>query len=71
MPIYVIRATSKSGGEYYSLYVDLGYTKKRLSWNIQDIAEILGYAVRDIAQALPLGQPVNVGTLTGLPHGKK
>lgn len=48
--ILQIKTTEKNGVKYKSAYlvVDLDYTKKTLTWNKQDIAEILGVAVVDL-----------------------
>lgn len=50
--ILQIKTTEKNGVKYKSCYlvVDLDYTKKTLTWNKQDIAEILGCAVCDLIQ---------------------
>lgn len=47
-----IKTTEKNGVVYKSCYlvVDLDYTKKLLTYNKQDIAEILGLAVADLMQ---------------------
>lgn len=47
-----IKTTEKNGKKYKCAYlvVDLDYTRKILSWDKQDIAEILGYSVADLIQ---------------------
>lgn len=47
-----IKTTEKNGVKYKSAYlvVDLDYTRKTLTWNKQDIAEILGIAVVELMQ---------------------
>ena len=48
--ILQIKSIEKNGTSYKSAYliVDLDYTKKTLTWNKQDIAEILGVSVLDL-----------------------
>ena len=42
------KAMSKKGTEYVCLVADLGYTRKFLSFNIADIAELLGVGVAEL-----------------------
>lgn len=48
--ILQVKTTEKNGVKYKSAYlvVDLDYTRKTLTWNKQDIAEILGISVYDL-----------------------
>ena len=39
---------SKAGNTYYALVCDLGYTKKLISVNVSDIAELLGVSVVEL-----------------------
>lgn len=50
--ILQVKTTEKNGIKYKSCYiiVDLDYTKKTLTWNRQDIAELLGCAVSELLQ---------------------
>ena len=46
------KAMSKKGTEYVCLVAELGYAKKFLSFNIPDIAELLGISVMELSTML-------------------
>lgn len=64
--IYVAKAVSKkTGNEYVYMYVELGYTRKALSFNVSDIAEILGISVVDLKAKVDKESPFCVGEIRG------
>jgi len=57
----VVSFRSKEGKDCTYLGVDLGYTKKALTWRITDIAELLGISVVEAMDKFPIIQgQVNV-----------
>lgn len=44
--------TAKNGNNYIALVCDLGYTKKVISFNSNDIAELLGVSVAELYNTL-------------------
>lgn len=44
--------TAKNGKKYIALVCNLGYTKKYISFNVSDIAELLGCSVADLYATL-------------------
>ena len=49
--IYRCALSKKSGRLYHCIVVNLGYTEKYLTFNVADIAEILGCPVAELAGA--------------------
>ena len=50
----VVSFRSKDGKDCTYLGVDLGYTKKALTWRITDIAELLGISVVEAIDKFPV-----------------
>lgn len=59
----VIRKYNKDNKQYIALIVDLGYVRKFLSFNPQEIAEICGLSVRELYDALSTTDAVTVGEI--------
>lgn len=49
----VCRVTTKNGNPGLFLGVDMGYTIKSLTWNSQDVAEVLGLPVIALEEQFP------------------
>ena len=39
--VYIVKGVSKTGNEYYKLYVDFGYAELPLTFNVAEIAQYL------------------------------
>lgn len=50
--LYIEKRKSKTGNSYIALICDLGYTKKVISVNTSDIAELISVSVVELIKAL-------------------
>lgn len=50
--LFVEKRKSKSGNSYIALVCDLGYSKKIISVNTSDIAELIGVSVVELIKSV-------------------